>query len=96
MKHMESSRRPKPRSRRMRSTLIDQSYQAFSRELALLLTQEPNRWVAYSGKSRLGIANTQAELIQRCLASGLTPDQFLVLRIEPEQHEIVVGPQAVY
>jgi len=71
------------------------SYEAFLQDLPKLLKEHADRWVAYAGVKRIGIADSQTELIQRCLAQGLTPQEFLVLGIEPEIEEVVLTPHPV-
>ena len=64
--------------------LIRQGRESFRRESAELLRLHPGKWVAYSGEERLGLGESKTELHVECLRRGLKPDQFLVLRVEPE------------
>ena len=69
-----------------------QARAAFQRDLPELLKDHAGLWVAYQGEHRLGFAASKWELHQQCLARGLNPSQFVVCCVEPEMHEIVVGP----
>jgi hypothetical protein len=81
--------------RRASPVLHARSYQAFLQDLPKLLKEHADRWVAYAGDKRISIADSQTELIQRGLAQGLTPQEFLVLGIEPEIEEVVLSPHTV-
>jgi hypothetical protein len=63
--------------------IIQQSLEAFRRDLAQLLRERPGQWVAYSGDRRLGFGRTKTELYQECLRQGYDPEQFVVDLIEP-------------
>ena len=64
--------------------MIARSQAAFRRDLPQLLKERPWQWVAYHGEERIGVAKSNTELYQHCLARGLDWDQFVVRSIEPE------------
>jgi hypothetical protein len=61
------------------------SQEAFWSDLPQLLKQKHLRglWVCYAGNERIGIARTQAALIQECIRRGLGDDEFDLDVIEP-------------
>ena len=63
--------------------MIQNSIDAFRRDLPELLRTHPGKWVAYHGDERIGFGNTETELYRRCFASGLTRDDFVVGFTEP-------------
>jgi hypothetical protein len=64
---------------------IRRSQEAFWSDLPQLLKQNHLRgqWVCYAGGERIGIAPTEAALIQKCLRRGLRDDEFDLDVIEP-------------
>ena len=64
---------------------IRRAQEAFWSDLPQLLKQSHLRgqWVCYAGDERIGIARTQAALIQECLRRGLRDDEFDLDVIEP-------------
>src|SRR5262245_13735568 len=71
--------------------LIEQAQQAFTRDLAQLVQEQPGQWVAYAGELRIGFAKSQTELYQECLRRGFQPDEFLIRSIEPDVGVISLG-----
>jgi hypothetical protein len=69
------------------SPIIEEAYGAFLRDLPALMRTHPGLWVAYAGSQQLGFGKTKTELYQRCLARGLTGDDFLVEFIDPDEDE---------
>jgi hypothetical protein len=65
--------------------VVLRSQQAFWHDLPELLKNKRNRgkWVAYHGDERIGIAGTEAALIQECIRRGLKDDEFDLDVIEP-------------
>src|SRR5438876_10912839 len=63
---------------------ILQARAAFRCDLPQLLQTQRNQWVVYAGERQIGLGTSKTELHQECLRRGLGPDQFLILRIEPD------------
>ena len=57
---------------------------AFRRDLPRLLEEHPGQWVAYHLDERVGIDRAKTPLYQKCLARGLTSNDFIVRRIVPD------------
>jgi hypothetical protein len=66
------------------SPQIQQSQDAFRRDLPQLLRERYRQWVAYHGDERIGFSPSKRELYQECLRRGLQPGTFVVRSIEPE------------
>lgn len=62
---------------------IQESIDAFRRDLPELLKTHPGKWVAYHGHERLGVGKTQTELYQQGFRRGLTQNDFIVGFVEP-------------
>lgn len=73
---------------------LQQSEDAFLRELPSLLLEHEGRWAAYHDARRVTVANTKCEAYSECYQRGLTDDEFLVRCIEPPLDEITLGPDA--
>lgn len=60
----------------------------FFEELPELLERQRNdrnnKWVAYHGAKRLGMAASKIELLKTAREAGLTLDDFLIFRIDPQ------------
>jgi len=67
------------------SSVIRRSQEAFWSDLPELLKQNHlwGQWVCYAGDERIGIARTEAALIQECIRRGLGDDEFDLDVIEP-------------
>lgn len=63
--------------------MIQQSIDAFRRELPELLKTHRDQWVAYYGDERLGFGKTQTKLYQQGFRGGLTRNDFIVAFVEP-------------
>jgi hypothetical protein len=72
------------------AALGKQALLAFWRDLAQLLQERPGQWVAYHGDRQLGFASTGTELWRECLRQGLSPTEFVVRSIEPEDLDLVL------
>jgi hypothetical protein len=77
------------------SPLIQRAEDAFRRDLQQLLDERPGQWVAYHGDQRIGFAATKQQLYRECLARGLPRGEFLILSIEPEMGDLILGPGAI-
>ena len=66
------------------SPQIQQSQNAFRRDLPQLLRERYRQWVAYHGDERIGFSPSKRQLYQECLRRGLRPGTFVVRSIEPE------------
>ena len=75
--------------------LIKQAQMAFFRDLPKLLIERPGKWIAYQGERRVGFASNDLELYRECHRRGIPEDEFLVLCIEPEAGEVVIGPSEI-
>jgi len=76
--------------------MIQESIQAFRRDLPEMLKSHRGKWVAYHGDDRIGFGKTQTELYQKCFRRGLTRDDFVVCGVEegtfdPDE-EIEISP----
>ena len=69
---------------------IMQARAAFHRDLPRLLQAHPGAWVAYGADECVAIGSTKTEVHQVCLGRGLTAEQFLVARVEPQQANEVI------
>jgi hypothetical protein len=72
---------------------IIRSKQAYLRDLPELLkdVRLHGKWVIYHGDERIGIANTQTELVRECLRRGLKEEEYfdgMILPRPPEPEEI--------
>lgn len=77
------------------TALLEQSEQAFLRELPTLLRDRQGEWVAYHGVERVAVERTKAEVYGACRRHGLRDEEFLVRCIEePLEGEIFIGPDA--
>ena len=65
------------------SPLIQQSIDAFRRDLPELLKRHRGKWVAYHGNERLGFGSSERELYQAGFQSGLTRNDFIVAPVKP-------------
>ncbi len=63
--------------------MIQESIDAFRRDLPQLLKTHRGKWVAYHGDERLGFGKTQTELYQQGFRRGLTRNDFIVGIVEP-------------
>lgn len=72
-----------------------QALRAFQRDLSALWAERPGQWVAYEGERQLGFATQKHELYQSCFQRGLQRDEFAVFCIEPQETEMVLGPEAL-
>lgn len=76
-------------------TLLNQSDEAFARELPALLSEHLGKWIGYHGMERVSIENTKAEAYAACRRRGLGDEEFLVRCIEePLEEDIIIGPDA--
>jgi hypothetical protein len=66
--------------------MIESGNRAFESELAELREHYPSKWVAYHGRQRIGVADSETELWQRCLRRGLKEGSF-VTRLVPPEHQ---------
>jgi hypothetical protein len=68
---------------------IRESKSAFLRDLpSLLQNSKYDRWsVAYCGNERIGIAESEKEVIEECLKRGLKRDQYYIGVVAPYDHE---------
>jgi hypothetical protein len=71
---------------------IRQARAAFQRDLPRLLQDHAGAWVAYDAAGPIAFGSSKTDLHQQCLRRGLTPDQFLLVRVEPQQDNQVVLP----
>jgi len=62
---------------------IQESINAFRRDLPGLLKAHRGKWVAYHGDERLGFGSTQTELCRQGFRRGLSQNDFIVGFIEP-------------
>lgn len=62
--------------------VIAEAYETFKQELPGLLDEHEGKWVAYSGKRRIGIADDKTELYRKCLALGIPRGEFIVHAVE--------------
>jgi hypothetical protein len=77
------------------TTLLNQSDEAFARELPTLLSDHFRKWVGYHGTERVSIERTKAEAYAACRRRGLEDEEFLVRCIEePLDEDLVIGPDA--
>jgi hypothetical protein len=60
---------------------------AILHDLARLMPDHEGQWAAYRGKERLAVDASKAALYQKCLASGLKRNEFVVLKIQPHLYE---------
>ena len=63
--------------------LIRQANRIFGEELDQLLRESPGHWVAYHGKTQLGVASVKQDLLQSCYAQGLSDNEIFIARIQP-------------
>ncbi|HKI36824.1 MAG TPA: hypothetical protein VKA46_33540 [Gemmataceae bacterium] len=63
------------------------SQQAFWRDLPELLKSRRNcdKWVAYHGDERIGMAKTKTDLYHLCVGRGLPPGDFYMGKIEEDK-----------
>ncbi len=56
------------------------SFDSYVADLPKLLRQSKyrRRWVAYHGKKRVGVADSQTELFKDCIARGIPRDEFYI------------------
>jgi hypothetical protein len=66
------------------SPQIQQSRNAFRRDLPHLLWERYRQWVAYHGDERIGFSSSKRRLYQECLRRGPRPGTFVIRSIEPE------------
>lgn len=78
-----------------RREVLLKSSEAFDRELPRMLADHLGEWVAFSGSTRLGFADTRTALIRVCMSQGLHPGEFLVRRVEPQAEDVVETPRLV-
>ena len=63
--------------------LIAEAQEAFRQELPQLLPGHHRQWVAYHGRTRLGLSASKNELFDQLLRAGHKRGELLVRRIEP-------------
>lgn len=63
--------------------MIQESINAFRRDLPELLKTHKGKWVAYHGDEQVSFGRTQTGLYQICFRRGLTRDDFVVGFVEP-------------
>lgn len=63
--------------------MIQESIDAFRRDLPELVKTHNGKWVAYHGNERIGFGRTQTELYEEGFRRGLTRNDFVVFGIEP-------------
>jgi hypothetical protein len=63
--------------------LIAEAQEAFRQELPQLLPGHRRQWVAYHGRTRLGLSSSKNELFDQLLHAGYQRGELLVRRIEP-------------
>jgi hypothetical protein len=66
------------------------AFEAFVRDLPVLLGEHAGNWVAYHGAERLGIADNDADLYELGRQRGLSPQAMLVIGIDPEADQVPV------
>jgi len=64
---------------------LTRGYEAFLRDLPLLLQEHCGEWIAYDENRRLGISSSKRQLYRDCLAAGIPQGSFLICSIEPIQ-----------
>lgn len=64
---------------------VSASFDSYVADLPKLLRQIKyrRRWVAFHGKKRVGVADSQTELYERCIAQGIPRDEFYVGLVTP-------------
>jgi len=60
------------------TVLQAQAFEAFSHDLEDLLRTDPGKWVAYRGRQRRCLAESQAAVYLECLQKGLNPEELFV------------------
>ncbi len=68
----------------------EEAWAAYGRELPHLLETSRGQWVAYHGGKRLGIALLPASLYDEVAGRGLSPEEWVICKIEP-----IVGREAI-
>ena len=63
--------------------LIAEAQETFRQELPQLLPGHCRQWVAYHGRTRLGLSSSKNELFDQWLSAGYERGELLVRRIEP-------------
>lgn len=77
------------------TTILNQSDEAFARDLPVLLNDHFGRWVGYHGMERVSIEHSKADAYAACRRRGLEDEEFLVRCIEePLVEDLVIGPDA--
>jgi hypothetical protein len=61
----------------------DQAWAAYQRGLPALLKSSPDQWVAYHGDRQLGVGPLPTRLYDECVASGVSPSELVICRIQP-------------
>jgi len=61
--------------------LQNEAHQTFLRELPDLLENHSGQWVAYRGKTQLGLGAGKTALLQNFMGRGLDPKELMVRRI---------------
>ena len=92
MSTREETKEEAPPEEPMQSTLADipihpmiqKALDRHRRDLSELLKTHPKQWVAYHGDQRLEFGRTKHKLYWKYLDRGLSPDELIVLAVEPE------------
>ena len=71
-------------NQKQKNTTKHQALLAFRRDLPGLMKEQPGKWVAYHGDSRVGIAKTDLELYQLCARQGIPQNKRIVRPIDLE------------
>lgn len=64
--------------------ILESGNRAFERDLAELRERYPSKWVAYHGRQRIGVADSETELWKECLHRGLKEGSFVTRLVPPE------------
>jgi hypothetical protein len=72
------------------------AFEAFARELPVLLGDHAGKGVAYHGAERLGIADDDTDLYELGRQRGLSPQLMLVIGIDPEADQAPVIPEYAF
>jgi hypothetical protein len=73
------------------SPLGEQAWAAFERDLPGLLETSRGQWAAYHGAQRLAVGPQHTRLYEECIRRGLSPDEFVICEIEPNEGYEVLG-----
>jgi len=64
--------------------MIQKAIERHRRDLPELMKRHADQWVAYRGEERLEFGRSQWALYHKYLDRGLSPDELIVLGVEPE------------